>query len=180
MAGGFPGIRQSCCDRRRTMTVMERTDVDLVRTLRWEPTDEGRQSLVWKEWLVTNGLGGYASGTIAGTLTRRYHGLLIAALPTPFGRTVMFNYVWERLRWPDGRVESLPRVIETGSGQEFDTSHHLTDFRLEDGLPIWTYEVGSVRFEKRVLMPYQQNTTHITYRLLSHEPIRLELRPLVA
>ena len=51
--------------------------------LRWEPTDEGRQSLVWKEWLVTNGLGGYASGTVAGAMTRRYHGLLIAALSTP-------------------------------------------------------------------------------------------------
>ena len=53
----------------------------------WDASEEGRQSLAWKEWIVTNGLGGYASGTVAGTLTRRFHGLLIAALPTPFGRT---------------------------------------------------------------------------------------------
>ena len=89
------------------MAVMERLDTELVRPLRWDATDEGRQSLVWKEWLVTNGLGGYASGTVAGALTRRYHALLIAGLPTPFGRTVMLNALWERLRWPDGRT-SLP------------------------------------------------------------------------
>ena len=86
------------------MAVMERLDTELVRRLRWDQTDEGRLGLAWKEWLVTNGLGGYASGTIAGTLTRRFHALLIAALPTPFGRTVMLNALWERLRWPDGFV----------------------------------------------------------------------------
>jgi len=162
------------------MAVMERPDTELVRRLQWKQTDEGRQSLVWKEWLVTNGLGGYASGTVAGTLTRRYHGLLIAALPTPFGRTMMFNSVWERLRWPDGRMSSLPRVVDTHAGKEFDSTHHLLDFHLEAGLPVWTYDVDGVRFEKRVLMPHLQNTTHISYRLLSREPIRLELRPLVA
>src|SRR5687768_12677733 len=133
------------------MALMEKTDVELVRKLRWEPTDEGRQTLVGKEWLVTNGLGGYATGTIAGTLTRRYHGLLVAALPTPFGRTVMLNHVWERLRFPDGRLVSLARVIDNDVGKEFETSHHLAAFRLEAGLPVWEYELGGVRFEKRVL-----------------------------
>src|SRR5687768_14792383 len=88
------------------MAVIDETTIEPLRVVTWPPTPEGRQSLVTKEWLVTNGLGGYASGTISGSLTRRYHGLLIAALPTPFGRTVMFNYVWERLRWPDGRMTS--------------------------------------------------------------------------
>ena len=54
------------------------------------------------EWLVTNGLGGYASGTVSGTATRRYHGLLIAALAAPFGRTMMLNHLLERLELPDG------------------------------------------------------------------------------
>src|SRR5262245_66207410 len=92
------------------MAVMEGTDVGLVRTLTWAPTDEGRQSLMWKEWLVTNGLGGYATGTLSGALTRRYDGLLVAALPTPFGRTVMLNALWEQLRWPDGRVVPLMEI----------------------------------------------------------------------
>jgi predicted glycogen debranching enzyme len=162
------------------MAVMAQADIDLVRQIRWEPTDEGRQELASKEWLVTNGLGGYASGTVAGTLTRRYHAMLIAALPTPFGRTVMCNALWERLRWPDGRTVSLQRMIETGAGTEFETSQYLVAFRLEEGLPVWEYECEGVRFEKRVLMPHLQNTTHVSYRLLSDAPVRLELRPLVA
>ena len=152
----------------------------LVRRLRWEPTDEGRHSLVWKEWIVTNGLGGYASGTVAGALTRRYHGLLISALPTPFGRTMMFNHLLETLRWPGGRVVPLYDVAETTDGKEIGTTRYLTSFCLEEGLPVWTYDIDGVRFEKRVLMPYLQNTTHVTYRLLSADPVRLELRPFVA
>lgn len=162
------------------MTVVSAPESIVLRRLRWGPTAEERQQLVWKEWLVTNGLGGYASGTVAGALTRRYHGLLIAALPTPFGRTMMFNHLWETLQWPDGRRTSLCSITETPDGCEFDVSRYLADFCLEAGLPVWTYEIGSVRFEKRVLMPHLQNTTHISYRLLSRGPVRLELRPLLA
>src|SRR6188508_2251361 len=155
MAGPSSGTRRPFCDRRRLMAVMEpRLETELVRRLRWAPTDEGRQSLVEKEWLVTNGLGGYASGTIAGALTRRYHALLIAALPAPYGRMVMLNDVWERLRWPDGRSVPLKTVIETSGGRELDSSQYLVGFRLETGLPVWTYEVDGVRLEKRVLMPH--------------------------
>jgi predicted glycogen debranching enzyme len=162
------------------MTVTGTTEDTLVRRLEWGPTDEGRQSLAWREWLVTNGLGGYASGTVSDGLTRRYHGLLIAALPSPFGRTMMLNHVWETLRWPDGRIVPLHTVVETTEGKEFSSARYLTGFRLESGLPVWTYEVDDVRFEKRVLMPHLQNTTHVAYRLLSANPVRLELRPFVA
>ena len=112
-------------------------------------------------------------------MTRRYHGLLVAALPTPFGRCVMLNYVWEQLRFRDGHTVALPTVIQTADGQEFDCSPHLAAFRLEAGLPVWEFDVDGVRFEKRVLMPYLQNTTHISYRLLSSEAVRLELRPMI-
>ena len=162
------------------MAVIEQTEQELIRRIQWERTEEGRQSLVHSEWLVSNGLGGYASGTVSSALTRRYHGLLVAALPTPFGRTMMLNFLWERLRWPDGRVASLVDVGQTSTGEEFDSSRYLQDFHLEAGLPVWTYEIDGVRFEKRVLMPHLQNTTHISYRLLSKEPVRLELRPFVA
>src|SRR5262245_11725930 len=112
------------------MAVAERTDVELIRRVTLEPAEEARQALVGKEWLATNGLGGYASGTVSGALTRRYHGLLIAALPTPFGRTMMLNFLLERLRWPDGRMASLHTVVETGAGKEFDSSRYLVDFYL--------------------------------------------------
>jgi predicted glycogen debranching enzyme len=162
------------------MAVTERTDRELLRRLHWQPTAEDREALTWKEWLVTNGLGGYATGTVSGSLTRRYHGVLVAALPTPFGRTVMLNYLWERLRFPDGRVVSLPAVVDGEHGKEVDTSQFLTAFRLEAGLPLWEYDVEGVRIRKRVLMPHLQNTTHVRYELLSDDAIRLELKPLVA
>ena len=162
------------------MSVIAKTATEIVRELEWARTEPGRQSLVWKEWLVTNGLGGYASGTVSGALTRRYHALLVAGLAAPLGRTVMLNYVWERLRWPDGRTVSLPKVVDTGEGSELDSTQYLIGFRLEMGLPVWTYDVEGVRFEKRVLMPHLQNTTHVGYRLLSEAPVRLELQPLVA
>ncbi len=162
------------------MSVIELAESELVRRVTWQTTEEGRRTLASREWLVTNGLGGYASGTLSGALTRRYHGMLISGLPTPFGRTVMLNFLWERLRFSDGRTVSLYKVVDTDFGKELDSSQCLADFRLETGLPVWTYDVDGARFEKRVMMAHLQNTTHIAYRLLSNEPVRLELSPYVA
>jgi predicted glycogen debranching enzyme len=159
---------------------MHTPDAPIVRAIDWEPTEDGRQALAHKEWLVTNGLGGYASGTLSGAVTRRYHGLLVAALPSPFGRTMMLNLVRERVRQPDGRWIPIQQITRTSQGAELDASTHLEGFRLEAGLPVWTYAVDGVRFERRVLMPHQQNTTHIRYQLLSGTPARLELQPFVA
>ena len=77
----------------------------LFRRMPWPGAAAAAQQerLLTREWLVTNGLGGYASGTVSGVMTRRYHGLLVAALPAPFGRVVMLNHVAEHLRLPDGR-----------------------------------------------------------------------------
>jgi predicted glycogen debranching enzyme len=162
------------------MSVIELAESELVRRVTWQPTEEGRRALTSREWLVTNGLGGYASGTLSGALTRRYHGLLVSGLATPFGRTVMLNFLWERLRSADGRTVSLYKVVDTDLGKEVDSSYYLADFRLEAGLPVWTYDVEGVRFEKRVMMAHLQNTTHVAYRLLSSEAVRLELSPYVA
>src|SRR2546426_6211557 len=73
--------------------------------IRWSEAKANKsEQLLTREWLVTNGLGGYASGTVAGVASRRYHSLLIAALPTPLGRQVMLNHISELLRLPDGRT----------------------------------------------------------------------------
>ena len=85
-----------------------------------------------EEWLVTNGVGGYASGTVSGALTRRYHGLLIAGLPNPFGRMIMLNALSERLRWPGGRVAYTGSEELTGSSP--DATLPVAEFRLEAGL----------------------------------------------
>src|SRR6266508_1637988 len=86
-----------------------------IRRLAWPPADAAEpDALVTREWLVTNGLGGYASGTVAGVITRRYHGVLIAALPAPYGRTVMLSHVAEELHLADGRCYEFGGRERTG------------------------------------------------------------------
>ena len=95
--------------------------------------------IVSREWLVTNGLGGYASGTVAGAITRRYHAPLIAALPAPHGRVVMLNHFSERVRLPDRSVVWLGVHSDEGKFAQTEGTQHLVEFRLEAGLPVWRY-----------------------------------------
>jgi len=146
------------------------------------PIDDRSDSGVMprREWLVTNGLGGYASGTVAGVVTRRYHALLVASLPAPLGRYVMLNHLLERVRLPGGRVTWLGDQDEVAGVNAVDRGHHLTEFRLELGLPVWRYELTGSVIEKRVVMPFGQNTVHVIYRLIEGDgPVRLTLRPSV-
>ncbi|MFN8635222.1 MAG: amylo-alpha-1,6-glucosidase [Chloroflexota bacterium] len=152
----------------------------IVRRMVWDrqqPPDV--ETLLAREWLVTNGLGGSSSGTVAGVVTRRYHGLLVAALPAPFGRTVMLSHLSEQLVLTDGRA--LVFGDDEDSGAEHPTLPGLTylsEFRLELGLPVWRYEVEGFQVEKRITVPHLQNTVHVTYRLLGGPgPVRLQLRP---
>ena len=134
--------------------------------------------LLNREWLVTNGLGGYASGTIGGIVTRRYHSYLTAALPAPLGRIVMLNHLSEVLKFNSGKeVQIGARQYDEG-GIEIPGASYLIDFRLEQGLPFWRYKIDDTIVEKTILLPYMQNTVHITYRLISgNGPLRIELRP---
>ena len=135
------------------------------------------EAAVGREWLVTNGLGGFAAGTVAGVPTRRYHGLLVAALPTPLGRTLMLNHLSEWLRLSDGTRFEIGGQERAGSGLEWPGAQHLAEFRLDSGLPVWRYELGTTVVEKRVHMLHQQNTVHVTYHLIHGGPVRIKLRP---
>src|ERR1041385_1950505 len=104
------------------------------------------------EWLVTNGIGGYSSASVGGSNTRRYHGLLVAALPNPLGRVVMLNQ------------------MDDGLGEP-------TAFRLDAGLPVWEWRTPSARIERRLLMPHGQNTVVMTYRILDGDAESLTLAP---
>jgi glycogen debranching enzyme len=148
-----------------------------LRVMRWSPRPgiETEPPLT-REWLVTNGLGGYASGTVFGVPTRRYHGLLVAALPAPLGRVMMLNRLTERVRLADGATGRLGGIERAGS-LRVHSAGHLEEFRLEDGLPVWRYRFGATLLEKRVLLPHCQNTVLVTYRLLEGAgPVRLTLR----
>lgn len=140
---------------------------------------EPLEALISREWLVTNGLGGYASGTLSGVSTRRFHGKLIAALPAPLGRTMMLNHLEEHVRVGE-------RSFRLGAEELVDTEVHfpqrdwLVEFHLEQGLPVWIYGSEGFLLEKRVLMPYFQNSTYILYRLLeAPDRVTLELTPSV-
>jgi predicted glycogen debranching enzyme len=150
------------------------------RRVAWPPPDAAApEALATREWLVTNGLGGYASGTIAGVITRRYHGYLIAALPAPLGRMVMLSHIAVQVRYPDGRrVEVGGREQRQPSGTP--GTGYLVEFRLEGGLPVWRYDINGLVLETRVFLTHMQNTVRVMYQFLDGGgDVELGLRPSV-
>ncbi|WP_375493456.1 amylo-alpha-1,6-glucosidase [uncultured Nostoc sp.] len=132
-----------------------------------------------REWLVTNGIGGYASGTVAGLLTRRYHGLLVAALKPPLGRTLMLtkldetvlydtrSYPLDTNRWANGTIS--PHGYQ-----------HIERFSLEGTIPVWRFGVADALLEKRVWMQQGANTTYVQYTLRrATQPLKLTLKAMV-
>ena len=129
-----------------------------------------------REWLVTNGIGGYASGTVAGSQTRRYHGLLVAALQPPVGRTQLVSAIDEIVhyegadfslathRWASGAVEPQGLLL-------------LEDFHLAGSMPVWTYALADALVEKRVWMRQGENTIYIQYTLVrGSSALEMELK----
>ncbi|MBZ5505176.1 MAG: amylo-alpha-1,6-glucosidase [Acidobacteriia bacterium] len=133
-----------------------------------------------REWLETNGLGGFACGTIAGANTRRYHGLLTAALNPPGGRILLLSKLEETLVIGNQRINLSTNEY---AGAIYPEGYLLlAGFRL-DPFPTWTFEVEGLRLEKTVFMPQGSNTVQVEYKLLqapSGIELTLELRPLIA
>ncbi len=133
-----------------------------------------------REWLDTNGIGGFASGTINGCNARRYHGLLVAATKPPVGRLVLLSKFEETLI-VNGRAYELGtnRYPGTLHPQGFQL---LNQFRL-DPFPTFRFSVDGVEIEKTLFMVQAENTTVIEYALKSAPEtvtVKLELRPLIA
>lgn len=132
-----------------------------------------------REWLVTNGLGGFASGTIATGMTRRYHGLLIAALQPPLGRNQLVAGLDETVL-----CSGTPFALAThhwASGAIDPRGYlYLDSFRLDGTVPVWTYALADSLLEKRVWMKQGENTTFIRYTLTrASAPLEMELKALV-
>src|SRR5690242_13618038 len=132
-----------------------------------------------REWLITNGIGGYASGTVSGNLTRRYHGLLVAALRPPLGRTQLvakleetasyngMDYPLATNRWASGAVEPKGYL-------------NIESFRLEGTIPVWRFALADALLEKRIWMRHGENTTYVQYSLLRGSgPVHLTVQVLV-
>jgi predicted glycogen debranching enzyme len=132
-----------------------------------------------REWLVTNGIGGYAAGTVAGVLTRRYHGLLVAALNPPVGRTLLV-----------AKIEEIAQI----AGQSFELSTNrwhdgalaplgwtrTERFHVEGAVPVWTFAFAGAQLEKRIWMRQGVNTTCVLYTLRrASQPVEISIKALV-
>jgi predicted glycogen debranching enzyme len=136
-----------------------------------------------REWWLANGLGGYAAGTIAGSLTRRYHGLLIAPVDPPLGRRLLWAKADAELvdgdarwplftnRWAGGAVSPAGYV-------------HIESFHLDGVVPVWVFAIGLIRIEARIWLEPGAHASHVGWRLLpglepAPQPLALEVRLLV-
>jgi predicted glycogen debranching enzyme len=132
-----------------------------------------------REWLVTNGIGGYAAGTINNICTRRYHGLLIAATQPPTGRTLLLAKLDETANY---QGKSYPLYSNYWADGVIDPHgyKYLESFRLEDNMPVWRFACGSALIEKRIWMAQGENTTYVQYHLIrANQPVTLEIKALV-
>ena len=125
-----------------------------------------------REWLETNGIGGFASGTVSGAHSRRYHGLLTAAAKPPLGRVVTLSKFEETL-FLDGNV------YELSANQYPNSVHpqgfkHLKSFRL-DPFPVWTFEVEGIEIEKKIFMVHGENTTVCQWSVVRESENWLEI-----
>lgn len=118
-----------------------------------------------REWLVTNGIGGYACGTIANLPTRYYHGLLMAALNPPLGHTLLLAKLDETARY-GGKSYGLATNRWVDGTLNPQGYRHLQRFRLDGTIPVWTFACGDALLEKRVWMQHGENTTYVRYTLL--------------
>ncbi|MFA6916907.1 MAG: amylo-alpha-1,6-glucosidase [Parachlamydiales bacterium] len=135
------------------------------------------EQVLFDEWLITNGLGGFASGSLSGAPMRKYHSLLIAALPNPYGRTNMLNYVADAVILAD-KTEIQLTQLRTKDNKDLNESH-LKEVRFENGLPTWVYDCKGVIIEKSLLLIHRQNTLHISYKLVTEDadPIQIKWQP---
>jgi predicted glycogen debranching enzyme len=132
-----------------------------------------------REWLVTNGIGGFASGTAAGSFTRRYHGLLIAALQPPVGRTQLVATLDETLRYGGADYSLITHHWASGA---IDPSgfRYIESFRLEGTTPVWTYALADALIEKRIWMRQGENTTFVQYTFVrGSNSLEMDLKVLV-
>lgn len=132
-----------------------------------------------REWLVTNGLGGFASGTVAGTTTRRYHGLLVAALQPPVQRTVLVSGLDETVRYLGTSLSLATNRWKSGSISPKGYLQ-MESFHLEGSKPVWRYAIEDALLEKRIWMKQGENTTYVQFSLIrGRAPIDLDAKVLV-
>jgi predicted glycogen debranching enzyme len=128
------------------------------------------------EWMVTNGLGGFAASSLANINTRRYHGLLVAAARPPVERVVLVSRLEETLLFDDQEIH-LSTFLR-GREVAYPSGYLFLEAFERQPIPTWTYQIQDMLLIKSVFMVYGQNTTVITYKLMAtHRAVELRLRP---
>ncbi len=135
--------------------------------------------LLEREWIVTNGLGGYSSSSLIGANSRKYHGLFVPNLSAPKGRHVLISRCDELVvagdrRYDIGNVEFADGKL-LGEGHRF-----LRYFTFDRSIACWTYDIEGIVLQKSIVMVHQQNTVCIRYRVLSGPPVEIRIRPFVS
>jgi predicted glycogen debranching enzyme len=132
-----------------------------------------------REWLVTNGIGGYASGTLIGVSSRSHHGQLVGALEPPAGRIVLVGASVEQATYR-GRRHWISTNEYADGVLAPDGYRNLAGFMLDGTLPIWTYAIADASIERRLWMVHGENTTYVSFNVLhAAEPVEIEITPLV-
>jgi predicted glycogen debranching enzyme len=132
-----------------------------------------------REWLITNGIGGYGSGTIAGILTRNYHGLLVAALQPPVARTLLLTKLEETVSY-NGQAYELAANRWVDNAIAPQGYLQIESFRLEGTTPVWNFAFADGLLSKRIWMQQGENTTYIRYHYQrGNQPLNLSLKALV-
>jgi predicted glycogen debranching enzyme len=132
-----------------------------------------------REWLVTNAIGGYASGSISGEMTRRYQGLLVAALNPPVVRTLLVTKLDETVMY-DGTTFELTTDRWESRIVRPHGYRHIERFRLDGSVPVWTFACADALIEKRVWMERYSNTVYVRYRVRrASRPVELIVEPVV-
>lgn len=123
-----------------------------------------------KEWLVTNGIGSYASGAVSGILTRRYHGLLIAALHPPLGRTLLVTRLDETITYNRQKYSLYANHWSCGAIRP-DGYRFIERFYLDGALPVWQYTFGDALVEKRnPAAAHRKHDLHSIHRFTRLKP----------
>ncbi len=136
------------------------------------------QQAVEHEWLITNGIGGFACGTVAEANSRRYHGLLMAALTPPTGRTLLVSKLDMSVRYLNQDYFLFSNEFADGTLAP-EGFVHLHSFHLDRGLPVWRYAIADALLEKRIAMLPGSNTTLVNINILrASAAVWLTLTPL--
>ncbi len=155
-------------------TVLPRTTLD--RSMLGD-----REQTLEREWLLANGIGGFAGASLSGANTRRYHGLLVAALQPPLDRTVLLGKLDEEVDFSDGQTFSLAVNEWRDGSASLDGLKYLSKFEQLGTLPTFSYQLGPATLTKTIWLEHGQNTVYVRYNHLAEQtapPLELRVRPL--